>query len=259
MPRQVKLRLAHLYPEVMNLYGDRGNVIALSRRCLWRGIELEVFPLGVGDPTDFSRFDLVFIGGGQDREQMMVCHDLASTKGPRLKEAVEDGLPGLAICGGYQLAGTFYRTGDGEEMPGAGILDIWTVAGNKRMIGNVVVESRLGGSPATLVGFENHSGRTYLGKGVMPLGSVLVGFGNNGEDRTEGAVYKNFIGTYLHGSLLPKNPWLCDWLIKAALERRYGEAGFPKGALSPLDDALELAAHAAAARRAGYSLGLARS
>jgi CobQ-like glutamine amidotransferase family enzyme len=232
----------------MNIYGDRGNILALVQRCRWRGIEVEVDPLDVGQRVDLRGYDIAFFGGGQDSNQSLVADDFRQVQGPALRDAIEDGLVVLAICGGYQLLGHYFRTHTGEEMPGVGILDAWTVAGKKRLIGNVVVEwdQPPEGAPArTLVGFENHSGRTYLGPGCRPLGHVRVGYGNNAEDKTEGAVYKNTHGCYLHGTLLPKNPHLADYLIGTALRRRYG----PEATLAPLDDRLEWAAHRAMVAR----------
>ncbi|MCL5677119.1 MAG: glutamine amidotransferase [Firmicutes bacterium] len=228
----------------MNMYGDRGNVIALSQRARWRGLDVNVHPIGLGDAVDPDEMDLLFGGGGQDKEQQLIGEDFERLKGPALAKAVEAGLPILAVCGTYQLLGQYYLTAEGRKIPGLGVLNAWTEAGTRRMIGNVVIEAGLFGSAQTLVGFENHSGRTYLSGGVAPLGRVVRGNGNNGEDGMEGAVYKNLIGTYLHGSLLPKNPWLTDWLIGKALERRYGA-----GDLELLDDAFELAAHQAVVRR----------
>lgn len=242
---QRALRICHLYPELMNLYGDKGNVTALWRRCVWRGINAEVVGVSLDWTGELRQFDLIFMGGGQDREQKAICLDFKCVKGEAIRRAVEDGVPFLAICGGYQLLGEYYQTRTGERIPGVGVLDLYTVGGEKRMIGNVVAVSTIGGLEQMLVGFENHSGRTYLGPGVKPLAKVVKGFGNNGEDGFEGAVYRNTIGTYLHGALLPKNPWLADWLIGKALERKYGSCE-----LEPLDDRLELMAQEAAARRA---------
>lgn len=236
-----ELRLCHLYPELMNLYGDRGNVIALKRRCEWRGIRLEVVPLSFGDEIRSGRYDMIFLGGGQDREQRLIFDDLRQVKGRDIVRAVEEGVPLLCVCGGFQLLGRFYRTFEGDTIPGVGAFDVWTEGGKKRLIGNAVIESDIAGKPRTVVGFENHSGRTSLGEDVRPLGRVVVGYGNNGVDGWEGAVVNNSIGTYLHGSLLPKNPWLADYLISRALERRYGD-----GSLVPLDDRLEETAHKAA-------------
>ncbi len=241
---EVTLRLAHLYPKLMNIYGDRGNILCLERRCRERGIALEVGELDLGDKLKPKEWDMIFIGGAQDREQRRVAADLVSVKGKALREAVEHGVVLLAVCGGYQLMGRFYRSAEGEELPGVGVLDLWTVhpgPGARRFIGNVIVEWQGG----TLVGFENHGGRTYLGDGVQSLARVVSGFGNNGEDGNEGAVYRNAYGTYLHGSLLPKNPRFADHLIELALGRRY------KGVeLAALDDRVEDRAHAEAVRLA---------
>ncbi len=239
------LRLIHLYPDLMSVYGDRGNVLALVRRAEWRGIDVEVNQLSVGDELDPSEADLIFFGGGQDREQEVVSPDFLRQKGEAVRQAVEDGAALLSVCGGYQLLGQSYTTVDGQELPGAGLFDVRSVPGPKRHIGNVLIETFLDGQPRTLVGFENHSGRTYLGKGVPPLGRAVVGAGNNGEDHTEGAIYKGAIGCYLHGSLLPKNPWLADRLLMAALQHRRGEPV----ELAPLDDRLENEAHQAVAAR----------
>ncbi|MDI3340589.1 MAG: glutamine amidotransferase [Sphaerobacter sp.] len=238
----MKLTICWLYGTTMNIYGDRGNVLALAQRCRWRGIDAEVVTLGVGEPLEPGRYDLFFWGGGQDREQIPVAEDIRGPKGEVLRAEVEDGAPLLAVCGGYQLLGAFYRPHDGPELPGIGLFDAWTIAGDERFIGNVVVDSDEFGE---VVGFENHSGRTHLGPTARPLGRVRIGHGNNGSDGTEGCRYRNAIGCYLHGALLPKNPAIADFLIGAALRRRYGEVALP-----PLDDALEAAARAAAVRRA---------
>ena len=240
----LRLTLVHLYPELMNVYGDRGNIIALRRRCAWRGIELAVQPVSLDDRLNGRACDLIFFGGGQDREQAVVSPDFVERKGDRIREAVEDGAVLLSVCGGYQVLGHTYTTFDGRELAGVGIFDVRSVPGDRRAIGNVVVETDLDGARRTLVGFENHSGRTYLGPGCRPLGRVLSGGGNNGEDGTEGAVYKNAYGCYLHGSLLPKNPALTDWLVTAGLSRR-GPVALP-----PLEDDFERIAHASAVRRA---------
>jgi lipid II isoglutaminyl synthase (glutamine-hydrolysing) len=241
----MKLRIAHLYPRLMNIYGDRGNIMSLARRCHERGIDAEVSELGIGDAFDAPAHDLIFIGGAQDREQQRVADDLRSVKGAALRDAIERGTVALAVCGGYQLFGRFYREADGAELEGLGIFDLHTEhpgAGAARLIGNVVaelVEER----SVTLVGFENHGGRTYLGAGAKPLATVRSGNGNNGRDKMEGARYKNAFGTYLHGSLLPKNPRFADRLIALALERANGPVE-----LAPIDDTLEMAAHSAALR-----------
>jgi len=248
----MKLRIAHLYPRLMNIYGDRGNIVCLVRRCRDRGIEVEVAELALGDQLDPAQYDLIFIGGAQDREQRRVAEDLRSVKGEALRQAVEAGVTVLAVCGGYQLFGRSYREATGEELEGLGIFDLWTEhpgPGARRLIGNVVAEllpddGREGGS---LVGFENHGGRTYLGAEATPLARVRSGFGNNGRDGTEGARYKNAFGTYLHGSLLPKNPRFADRLIELALRRTHGN----DVRLAPLDDELEELAHEAALRLVG--------
>ncbi|MFM8594565.1 MAG: type 1 glutamine amidotransferase [Chloroflexota bacterium] len=234
------LTICWLYPTAMNIYGDRGNVLVLEQRARWRGIEVTTIGSGIGDPLP-EACDLFFIGGGQDGEQVAVAHDLQGAKAEAIRSAVEDGAALLAICGGYQLLGHEYRPHDAAPIPGIGLVDLVTVAGPERFIGNVVVESEFG----TLVGFETHSGLTTIGPGVEPLGRVKIGHGNNGRDGLEGVRYRNAIGCYLHGSLLPKNPVLADWLITKALERRYGSV-----VLAPLDDALEQSAHAAATARA---------
>jgi CobQ-like glutamine amidotransferase family enzyme len=246
----LKLRVAHLYPKQMNIYGDRGNILCLQRRCEQRGISFEVTELEIEDKLDPKSFDLIFMGGAQDREQRRVAVDLVKEKGKALAEAVKKDVAVLAVCGGYQLIGRFYRTAEGEELPGAGILDLHTVHPGpqaQRFIGNVVVEWSPDGASAgtTLVGFENHGGRTYLGESVKPLGRVVAGFGNNGEDGGEGAVYRNVCGTYLHGSLLPKNPQFADHVIERALRRTHKDFR-----LSEIDDVVEHAAHAAAVRLA---------
>ena len=240
----LKLRLAHLYPKLMNIYGDRGNILCLERRCRERDIEFDVTELGLGEKLKPKQYDLVFIGGAQDREQRRVADDLGTVKGKALREAAKRGVVILAVCGGYQLLGRYYRTAEGEELPGVGLLGLWTEHPGpraKRFIGNVVVEWRGG----TLVGFENHGGRTHLDEGVKPLGRVVSGFGNNGEDGGEGAVCGSAYGTYLHGSLLPKNPRFADHLIETALRRRHKDLE-----MAPLDDRVEEMAHAAAVRLA---------
>ncbi len=236
-----ELRICHLYPELMNIYGDRGNVITLAQRCRWRGYGVRVTPVSLGDGLDPGVHDLYFIGGGQDREQILVCEDLSREKGEALRHAVEDGAALLSICGGYQLLGNYFLTYTGEDLPGISLFDVKTVGGDTRFIGNVAVDCGLEGAEGTLVGFENHSGRTHLGPGCRPLGRVIKGYGNNGEDWHEGCVYRHAIGTYLHGSLLPKNPRLADWLILRALRRRHDLDSLPA-----LDDAMEDAAHRAA-------------
>jgi lipid II isoglutaminyl synthase (glutamine-hydrolysing) len=235
----MRLSIGHLYPDTMGLYGDRGNIITLLRRCEWRGIEASVTPLRSGEALDPNDYDLLFFGGGADREQSAVGDDLLTIKADGIRAAIEADVVVLAVCGGYQLLGKYFRTLEGEEIPGLGILDAWTVASKRRSIGNVVVEALVGEPGRTLVGFENHSGQTFLGKDCSPLGRVLQGHGNNGSDRLEGAVYRHLYGCYLHGSLLPKNPWFADYLILQALKRREPNVT----ALDPLDDTLEQRAH----------------
>lgn len=226
----------------MNIYGDRGNIIALRYRCETRGIHLEVVDISIGDPFDPAAFDLVHIGGGQDREQRRIAEDLVA-RGPAIRAAVDDGLPVLAVCGGFQLFGHRYIDHQGGVIPGIGVFDLETRHPGPladRSIGDVVLATEFG----DVVGFENHGGRTYLAAGQEPFGRVVRGFGNNASDGGEGARYRNAIGTYLHGSLLPKNPALADALILAALRRKYG----PDVAFPPLDDATERRAHATAAK-----------
>jgi CobQ-like glutamine amidotransferase family enzyme len=237
------LVIVHLYPAHMNLYGDRGNVLALRRRAEWRGFDVTVEDVDPGDPLDLSRVDLLFIGGGEDRHQELVAEDFAQ-RGPDLAEAFADGLPALAVCGGYQLLGHRYEAADGRGLPGVGWFDLETRNGVGRAVGDIVIETGLELEPRTLVGFENHGGRTYLAAGQGALGRVLSGQGNNGQDGTEGAVRGRVLGTYLHGSLLPKNPQLADWLLSQARAYRTGTED-----LEPLDAVLELRAHAAMVER----------
>ncbi|HEV8470121.1 MAG TPA: glutamine amidotransferase [Candidatus Limnocylindria bacterium] len=227
------LRIAHLYPDLMNIYGDRGNVIALSQRAKWRGIDVEVRSYSVGEWADPEWPDVWFFGGGQDQGQDIVGADLAAKNGAALKKSVEGGAAIFSVCGGYQLLGHEYVPETGPSIPGVGILDATTRAGKTRFVGNLLVNA----PDAYLIGFENHSGRTYLGSSAKPLGTVVVGNGNNGEDKTEGAVQGKVIGCYLHGSCLPKNPWLADRLLGWALARRHGAVK-----LAPLDDADEKSA-----------------
>ncbi|TMF27805.1 MAG: glutamine amidotransferase [Chloroflexi bacterium] len=234
----MKFTVGWLYPDLMNIYGDRGNILTLLRRAEWHGFEASVVELGRGAATQMDEVDVFFFGGGQDREQALIYDDLREFKQASLQQAVANGAQVLAVCGGYQLLGHYYQTGDGERYDGIGLIDVRTEAGKKRFIGDVVVLSAIDGlTPSTLVGFENHSGRTFLGPNARPLGKVLKGHGNNGSDHQEGCVQGGVIGTYMHGSLLPKNPHLADHLIAGALRRRGG------GALSHLDDSAELAAH----------------
>ncbi len=288
----MKLVLGHLYGDLLNLYADRGNIIALQQRCAWRGVDLEVRQIGIGEAVRPDALDLLFMGGGQDGDQRLMADDLFRLKADALRGALVDGLPMLAVCGGYQLFGEYYQPAEGPPLPGLGLFDLHTVHPGprvRRCIGNVVVEwltagtvdqshvssreshvsaaetgpgARLvtrapapaplgrGATPpvrrTTLVGFENHGGRTYLGPGARPLGRVISGHGNNARDGTEGAVVHQAYGTYLHGSLLPKNPHLADHLLTLALRRRH-----PGATLAPLDDTAEWRAHEAIVKRYG--------
>lgn len=238
------LRIAFLYPELMNIYGDRGNILALSRRAEWRGIDVQVDKVTIGDPIDPGYYDFYFFGGGQDKQQIAVANDLQGEKGDAIKEAVEKGAVILSVCGGYQLLGRYYRPFDEADLPGIGLFDAHTEAGKTRYIGNVLIDCALPGV-GTIVAFENHSGRTYLGSGCSPLGKSIIGGGNNGEDGTEGAVYKTAYGCYLHGSLLPKNPCFADLLLSQALARRHGSVE-----LTSIDSTFEQRAHVDATERA---------
>jgi CobQ-like glutamine amidotransferase family enzyme len=253
-----KVKIYHMYPEAMNLYGDMGNIITLVNRCQWRNIEVEVVDVKVGDHPDFSACDILFMGGGQDSGQRIVTDDLVS-HGSKIKNEIEGGMPALVVCGGFQLFGQYFETRDGDKIPGISVFDAYTAAGKKRLIGNVVSDVahaasewqnqfNLPNAPTThttLVGFENHSGQTILGADTKPFGYVIRGYGNKGDGGYEGAIYKNAYGTYLHGSLLPKNPWFADHLIMCALFRRYGNVEI----MATLDDTIEIAAHQAAIER----------
>jgi lipid II isoglutaminyl synthase (glutamine-hydrolysing) len=236
------LRVCSLYPELMNIYADRGNIAVLRARCEWRGFGFEHSAASIREPLDAGAHDLFYIGGGQDRDQVAVAHDMAATKRDALHAAAERGAVVLAVCGGYQLLGHSYQLG-GDELPGVGLVDLRTVREpGARLIGNCAIEADLGTGPRVIAGFENHGGRTYLCAGERPLGRVLAGHGNNGRDGFEGVHRGNVIGTYLHGPLLPKNVWLADRLIELALDVE----------LEPLpEDGLEDAAHASARRAAG--------
>ena len=243
------IRICHLYPRLLSVAGDRGNLFALMQRCAWRGIQYTVAEADAGDLPDFTQSDLILIHGGQDREMTEVARDLGDKAGP-LKDAIESDVAVLAVCAGYQLLGHYYAPTDGQELPGLGVLDLASVGGPERFIGHAVVDCDLGdGQRRQLTGFENHSGRTYLGTGVDPLGRVAAGGGNNGEDGSEGARYRQVYATYLHGPVLPKNPWFTDLLIGKALAHRYPGVG----PLAPLQDAEETQAHAAALRLAGLA------
>ena len=235
----MELNICHLYPEVLNLYGDRGNIRCLSRRLSWRGIDCHVDELKIGEKKDLTAYDLFFIGGGQDFEQEVLLSDLNSGKGAEIKAAVEDGKTFLCICVGYQMMGHYYQTHDWVKCEFLGAVDFHTVGSDTRMIENYAFRLGEESGAGTVVGFENHSGKTYLGDGVRPLGTILKGCGNNGEDGTEGVRYRNVFGTYSHGPVLPKNPEFADFLLKTALQRRYGK----EIVLDPLSDGFENLAH----------------
>jgi lipid II isoglutaminyl synthase (glutamine-hydrolysing) len=242
----MKIVVGHLYPDYLNIYADRGNIAVLARRAAWRGHELEVRTVSVGEPVVAGEHDLLYVGGGQDREQALVADDLvAKTDG--IRAAVEDGAAVLAVCGGYQLLGRGYRDFHGVDLPGVGLFPHETVAGETRMIGDVLLECELEpGLKRTLAGFENHAGRTKLDADAEPLGRVVAGFGNDGESGFEGCRVGRAVGTYLHGPLLPRNPWFADWVVRQALAHRLGEPPV----LAPLPDELEEQAHAVSAGRA---------
>ena len=243
----MRIRVGHLYPDYLNIYADRGNIAVLARRAEWRGHELDVTGVSVGDALRPGDHDLLYVGGGQDREQALIAPDLAARAGV-LREAVERGAALLAVCGGYQLLGRFYLDTNGERQEGVGLFGLETVAGERRMIGDVLLECELEpGVRRTVAGFENHAGRTRLDADALPLGRVVAGFGNDGESGYEGCRLERALGTYLHGPLLPRNPWLADWLLAQALAHRDG-GGPPE--LEPLPDELERAAHEVAASRA---------
>jgi CobQ-like glutamine amidotransferase family enzyme len=240
----VRIRVGHLYPDYLNIYADRGNIAVLARRAALRGHELDVEALSLGDALRVDAYDLLYIGGGQDREQALVAEDLV-TKSHAVHTALDEGVAALAVCGGYQLLGDFYRDRDGTELPGIGVFPHHTIAGERRMIGDVLLECAWAGE--TIAGFENHAGRTKLDAGATPLGRVIAGFGNDGESGNEGVRVGRAIGTYLHGPLLPRNPWLADWLLAQALAHA---AGGEPPELTPLADELEQDAHTVAAARA---------
>jgi len=242
----MKIVVGHLYPDYLNIYADRGNIAVLARRAAWRGHELDVRTVSVAEPVRPGEHDLLYVGGGQDREQALVAEDLAA-KAEGVREAVAAGAALLAVCGGYQLLGRSYRDVHSVDLPGIGLFPLETVAGETRMIGDVLLECELEpGVSRTLAGFENHAGRTRLDPGAEPLGRVVAGFGNDGESGWEGCRLGRAVGTYLHGPLLPRNPWFADWLLAQALAHRLGEP--PE--LTPLGDDLEQQAHEVSARRA---------
>ena len=234
----MKLNICHLYPDVLNLYGDTGNILCLKKRLEWRGIDTEITQLPIGANADFTQFDLFFIGGGQDFEQEVLLADLHCGKDKEILSAIDDEKVFLCICGGYQMMGQYYKTHTGEQYDFIGALDLHTIGSDVRMIGNYMFRCDDNSGGTTVVGFENHSGKTYLGDDVSPLGTLITGYGNNGEDGTEGARYKNVFGGYCHGPILPKNPEFADLLLQTALERKY-----PDTQLAPLNDRLELNAH----------------
>lgn len=243
------LNIGWLYPQLMNVYGDIGNIITLSKRCEWRGIKANIKYLDVGfSVSELDDCDILFMGGAQDRQQKIVALDLKK-KSNKLKTKIESGTPGLYVCGAYQFLGKYYKEADGTIIKGLGIFDLYTEnPGEKfeRLIGNVIIKTDFG----TLIGFENHGGRTYLGENIKPLGKVIKGFGNNGKDNLEGAVYKNSIGSYFHGPILPKNSKLADHLIKIALERKYDSPI----KLSPIENSLEEKARKTIAKRLNVQL-----
>lgn len=270
----MKLIVGYLYPDLMNIYGDTGNIISLQKRSEWRGIDVKVINISLGAKLNHlpggTSPDIYFFGGGQDQAQQLVAEDLQkSGKGEEIKADVERGVPLLSICGGYQLLGDYYQPHQGPKLPGISLFPAYTVASYDRMIGNIVIKVQGSGfracpesdrrvhgkdndstnhelkSQHLLVGFENHSGKTYLKEGAQPLGTVVSGFGNNGEDKSEGCIYKNAVGCYMHGSLLPKNPHLADWFLKTALEVKYQQ----EIKLKPLDDTFEWNAHQVAISR----------
>ena len=235
----MELNICHLYPDILNLYGDRGNIITMKRRLEDRGIKINIDECSIGQPLNADKYDIFFIGGGQDFEQEVLLRDLSSGKAQDIRTAVEEEKTFLAICGGYQMLGEYYKTWDGVQLDFIGAIGVHTIGAKERMIGNYMFRTTPESGDTVVVGFENHSGKTYLSEQVAPLGMMLSGNGNNGEDKTEGARYKNVFGTYSHGSLLPKNPVLCDFILQTALNHRYDGAE----PLAPLDDTLELNAH----------------
>lgn len=259
--KNYSLTIGWLYPELMSTYGDRGNIIVLQKRCEWRGIKTEVKRLDLEFKIDdLKSCDLLFMGGAQDKQQAIVAKDIKN-KSDALKKMIEEEIPGLYICGAYQFLGNYYKEADGTIIDGLGIFDLFTEnpgTSHPRLIGNIAVTLSPVGSfdlaqknnGKIVVGFENHGGRTYLGKEIKPLAEVISGFGNNGTDKTEGAIYKNSFGTYMHGPVLPKNPNLADYLIKLALEKKYKE----KISLESLDDSLELEAHEFIAKKLKVSV-----
>ena len=245
----MELNICHLYPDILNLYGDRGNIITMKRRLEDRGIKVNIDECSIGQPLNADKYDIFFIGGGQDFEQEVLLRDLSSGKAQDIRTAVEEEKTFLAICGGYQMLGEYYKTWDGVQLDFIGAIGVHTIGAKERMIGNYMFRTTPESGDTVVVGFENHSGKTYLSEQVAPLGMMLSGNGNNGEDKTEGARYKNVFGTYSHGSLLPKNPVLCDFILQTALNHRYDGAE----PLAPLDDTLELNAHRSMQERLSHN------
>lgn len=238
MSTELKISICHLYPDLLNIYGDMGNIKALECRLRWRDIEVEISEVKTGDRVNYKKHDIYFIGGGQDQQQVLASAELQRNKDAIFRAAIDNNAVFLGICGGYQLLGHYYQPFDGDKLSGLGLLDVYTVAGQKRFIGNVTAKAKFL-KTKTIVGFENHSGLTFLNSGAKPLMKVKTGFGNNGKDKTEGARHKNVFGTYLHGPILPKNPELCDYLLSLALKKRYG-CEIP---LLKLNDDIETFAH----------------
>ena len=235
----MELNICHLYPDLLNLYGDRGNIITMKRRLEGRGIKVNIDECSIGQPLNADKYAIFFLGGGQDFEQEVLLRDLSSGKAQDIRTAVEEEKTFLAICGGYQMLGEYYKTWDGVQLDFIGAIGVHTIGAKERMIGNYMFRTTPESGDTVVVGFENHSGKTYVSEQVAALGMMLSGNGNNGEDKTDGARYKNVFGTYSHGSLLPKNPVLCDFILQTALNHRYDGAE----PLAPLDDTLELNAH----------------
>lgn len=240
----MQINIAHLYPDLLNIYGDKGNITAFTQRCAWREIKVKIHEISIGDKIDPELYDFYFIGGGQDQQQIAVSHELQKQK-EVLQQAMDNNAVFLAICGGYQLLGHYYKPHKGEELRGISLLDAYTIAGNTRYIGNVTVKAEFPLEKSdTLTGFENHSGLTYLEAGTNPIGRTIIGNGNNGKDKTEGAYKNNVFGTYLHGSLLPKNPHFTDHLIKLSIQRNHGQVD-----LTEINDEFEWLAHKRAVKR----------
>lgn len=230
----MEIKICHLYPDILNLYGDQGNIICMQKRLEWRNISCSITEISIGETADFTDFDIFFIGGGQDFEQGILLEDLGKGKSEEIKAAVADGKTFLTICGGYQMLGNYYKTWDGQMCDFIGAVDYYTIGAKDRMIGNFMYKCHEQSGGSTVVGFENHSGKTFLGNGVSPLGTILSGYGNNGEDKTEGVRYNNVFGTYSHGPVLPKNPQFADFILKTALKEKYSSFDF-----ADLDDTFE--------------------